>query len=76
MVAEDWASCKIPVLMAQAIDEFVKTDIAKKNGVFSRSDFITRVIVSWFSRFENDFGIFVPRDIIKKGKHEYTKPFD
>jgi len=76
MVAEDWASCKIPLLMAQAIDEFVKTDIAKKNGVFSRSEFVTRVIASWFSKFEKDFGAFVPRDVIRNGKYEFTKPFD
>lgn len=76
MVAIDWASCKIPVLMAQAIDEFVKTDLAKKNGVFSRSDFIIRLVAGWFSRYEKDFGIFVPRDVIRMGKHESMKPFD
>ena len=61
MVNEDYASCRIPVLMAQAIDKFLKSDIAKKNGIVSRNDFVTRVIAAWFSRFEKDFDVFVPR---------------
>lgn len=76
MVSEDWTSVRLPYLMAQAIDQFIKTDIAKKNGVFSRSDFITRVVSAWFSRFEKDFGIFVPRDVLRNGKFESMKPFD
>lgn len=59
MAKEDWVTTKIPVLMVYAIDKFLETDIAKKNGVFSRPDFITRVLATWFSQFENEFGILL-----------------
>jgi hypothetical protein len=46
--------------MVDAIDKFLETDIAKKNGVFSRPDFLARIVAQWFSRFEKEFGLFVP----------------
>jgi hypothetical protein len=55
----DLVSCKIPVLMADAIDQFLKLDIAKQNGVFSQTDFITRVVAQWFAMIERDFDIHV-----------------
>jgi hypothetical protein len=77
MAKEDWVSCKIPVLMAQAIDRIVDLDMAKKNGVFSRSDFLTRVIAYWFSSFEKDFGMFVPREVRRNLKgFDTMKPID
>lgn len=63
--------------MAQAIDKMLELDIAKKNGVFSRTDFVTRVIASWFSQFEKDFGMFVPREARRNLKNFDTmKPID
>jgi hypothetical protein len=77
MVKEDWVSCKIPVLMADAIDHFLDLPVAKKNGVFSRTDFMTRVLASWFSSFEKDFGIFVPREVRRNLKgFDVMKPLD
>lgn len=77
MAKEDWVSIKIPVLMAYAIDKFIDTELSKKNGVFSRPDFITRVIAQWFSIFEKEFGIFVPRDVVRTMKgFDAMKPFD
>ena len=68
MADEDWAQCRIPILMAKAIDQILKTDVIKKNGVTSRSDFVTRIVASWFSEFEKEYGIFVPRNVRKNLK--------
>lgn len=77
MAKEDWISTKLPVLMVEAIDKFLETDIAKKNGVFSRPDFLARIVAQWFSRFEKEFGLFVPRDVLKTLKgYDLMKPFD
>ena len=74
---EDWVSCKIPVLMADAIDHFLKLDVAKKNGIFSRTDFITRVVALWFGSFEKDFGIFLPRSALRNLKgFDVMKPLE
>ena len=54
--------------MVEAIDHFLDTDLAKKNGVFSRNDFITRVLAMWFSHFEKEFGLFVPREVARNLK--------
>jgi hypothetical protein len=56
----DWIGYRIPKLMVQAIDKFLESDVAKKNGVFSRSDFITRVVAAWLANYEKDFQLFIP----------------
>lgn len=65
MAKQDWASCKIPVRMADSIDRVLESDAAKKNGIFSRTDFLTVVVRIWFSRYEKDFGMFVGKDMIR-----------
>jgi hypothetical protein len=67
------------MLMAQAIDRFLESDTAKRNGMFSRSDFVTRVLSQWFAEHEKEFDMFVPRELrTVKGKggkkHESYKP--
>lgn len=65
MADTDWAAVRVPVMMVKVIDLLLQQDIMKKNGVFSRSDFATRVIAEWFSNFEKEFGMFVPKDVMK-----------
>ena len=63
--------------MVEAIDRFLETDIAKKNGVFSRPDFVTRVIATWFYQFEKEFGAFVPREVKRNLKgFDVMKPIE
>jgi cell wall assembly regulator SMI1 len=77
MAREDWISVKIPVLMAESIDRWLASDVAKKNGVFSRPDFLTRLIASYFIHFEKDFGIFVPREVRRNLKgFDVMKPLE
>jgi hypothetical protein len=77
MVENEWLTIRIPILMAQAIDKWLTLDIAKKNGVISRTDFATRVIGQWFAEFEQDFGIFVPREMRRNLKgFDVMKPLD
>jgi len=45
--------------MADAIDQFLKLDIAKQNGIFSQTNFITRVCAQWFDMIKRDFDIDV-----------------
>jgi hypothetical protein len=68
MADEDWAAVRIPILMAKAIDQLLKQDIMKKNGIFSRSDLATRVIGTWFANFEKEFGMFVPSNVARNLK--------
>jgi hypothetical protein len=77
MADEDWAQVRLPILMTKAIDSLLKQEIMKKNGVFSRSDFATRVIAGWFSSFEKEFGIFVPRNVARNLKgYDTMKPLE
>jgi hypothetical protein len=77
MADEDWAQCRIPVLMAKAIDKLLEQDMMKKQGVFSRSQLVTSVMNGWFARFEKEFGVFVPRSVIRNLKDfDVMKPFD
>jgi hypothetical protein len=63
VVRSDWVACKIPQELANAIDEFLHTKEAKLNGIYSRSDFLTRLAVAWFGAVNEKFKLFSP-DII------------
>lgn len=68
MVDTDWGSVRVPILMAEVIDRWLELDIAKKNGIFSRTDFVTHIVREWFIGFEKDFGIFLPKEMRKELK--------
>jgi len=59
----DWTSCRIPVAMAEVIDEFLKSPVAKKSGIFSRSDLVVRIVSNWFGHFHKDFKPFVSAEL-------------
>jgi len=76
MAREDWITIKMPRLMIQALDEFLDTDLAKKNGIFSRADLMVRICSTWFSQFEKEFGLFVPREALRGMKgFNIMKPY-
>jgi hypothetical protein len=58
MARKDWVTVKLPKEMVVAIDRFVTTDIAHRNGIFSRTDFLTRVYSNFLASYERDFAIF------------------
>jgi hypothetical protein len=73
----DWTQIRIPLLMAQTIDCFLETKAAKKNGITSRSDFVIRLVSGWFSQYEKEFDIFVPRSVVRNtDDKDLPKPFD
>jgi hypothetical protein len=74
MADQDWVTVKIPALMAKSIDKFLETDAAKKNGIFSRADFMIRLAAKFLSDYEKEFGMFASRDTIHGGKA--TRPID
>ena len=77
MAKEDWVSCKVHYKMVESIDRFLKTETAKKNGILSRSDFLTAVLRKFFSQYEGEYGVFVTRDSVRNTKEEdVPKPFD
>jgi hypothetical protein len=76
MARIDWITVKLPKEMVAAIDRFVITDIAHKNGIFSRTDFLTRVYSSFLANYERDFTIFGvpgPRSTSELEKEEKEK---
>jgi hypothetical protein len=76
MARKDWITVKLPKEMVEAIDRFVTTDIAHKNGIFSRGDFLTRVYSSFLANYERDFTIFgvpAPRSTSELEREEREK---
>lgn len=65
MAKKDWVSCKVSAGMAKSIDEFLEMDVAKKNGIFSRTDFLMAILRLWFSHYEKDFDFFVSHDVFE-----------
>jgi hypothetical protein len=50
----EFITVKLPRGLIEAVDKFVKTSIAHKNGIFSRSDFFTRAAVPWLKDFDQE----------------------
>lgn len=71
MVAEDWITVKIPRLMALDIDAFLKLEIAKKNALFSRGDFVTGACAKILAQYEKEYGLFRNRE--GKGRSSVMK---
>ena len=65
-MAEDWVTIKIPRLMALDIDKFKDTDVARKNGIFSRGDFVVGACAKILADYEKAYGLFRTRE--SKGK--------
>jgi hypothetical protein len=53
-----WIDVKIPAQIIESIDKFLESELAAKNGLYSRSDLIVRLLVAWFSSVEKDFSLF------------------
>jgi hypothetical protein len=51
----EFITVKLPRRLIEAVDKFVKTSIAHKNGIFSRSDFFSRAAVPWLAAFDKEF---------------------
>jgi hypothetical protein len=79
VIKRKWVDAAIPAEVAEAIDRFLQTEFAAKTGVHSRSDFLTRLCVSWFSTIDRRFSIFDPdnwhlfilRDLKKHIHYQY-----
>jgi hypothetical protein len=57
-IKQNWTDVRIPIKLAESIDEFLKTDSAKKQGIFSRSNFLVRMAISWFAVYDRDYNLF------------------
>jgi hypothetical protein len=44
--------------MVSSIDSFLQTKWAKKNNIFSRTDFLARSASTWLSYFDKEYGLF------------------
>lgn len=44
--------------MVDSIDKFLKTPEAKKNNIFSRTDFLARCAAIWLSEYDKEYKLF------------------
>jgi hypothetical protein len=58
-IKQNWTGIRLPIRLVDSIDEFLRSDVAKKQGIFSRSDFIIRMAISWFAQYDRDYRWFM-----------------
>jgi hypothetical protein len=83
-IKQNWTGIRLPIRLVDSIDEFLRSDIAKKQGIFSRSDFIIRMAISWFAQYDSDYRWFMraPRSPIplpstwKEGPKRFERELD
>jgi hypothetical protein len=83
-IKQNWTGIRLPIRLVDSIDEFLRSDIAKKQGIFSRSDFIIRMAISWFAQYDSDYRWFMraPRSPIpppstwKEGPKRFERTLD
>jgi len=54
----NWTGIRIPMAMAELIDSYVNQESSKRLGIFSRNDFVIRVLNMWFANYEKEFKMF------------------
>lgn len=74
MGERDGVTIKIPFLIAKDLDRWLETEVAKKNGIKSKTDLIVRLLVDFMADYEKEYGLFASRESVKGGKP--TKPLD
>lgn len=61
-----WVTIKLPDLLTDDIDKFLATDDAKRNGLFSRADYVIRLVST--DLYQNK-GV---KDVGLSGKPKYS----
>jgi hypothetical protein len=60
MARQDWTYIQISKQMAEALDQFLKTDIAKKYSVSDKNQLVRYLIIRFLEKYQKEYGLLIP----------------
>jgi hypothetical protein len=69
MARQDWTYIQISKQMAEALDKFLKTDIAKKYSVSDKNQLVRYLIIRFLEKYQKEYGLLIPHKNVKDIKN-------
>ena len=68
MARQDWTYIQISKQMAESLDKFLKTNVAKKYSVSDKNRLIRYLIIRFLERYQKEYGMLVSDEVMDNMK--------
>jgi hypothetical protein len=68
MARQDWTYIQISKQMAESLDKFLKTNVAKKYSLSDKNQLIRYLIIRFLERYQKEYGMLVPDEVMESMK--------
>jgi hypothetical protein len=68
MARQDWTYIQISKQMAESLDKFLKTNVAKKYSMSDKNQLIRYLIIRFLERYQKEYGMLVSDDVMDNMK--------
>ena len=59
MARQDWTYIQISKQMAEALDNFLKSDIAKKYSLSDKNQLVRYLVIRFLEKYQKEYGLLV-----------------
>ena len=68
MARQDWTYIQISKQMAEALDNFLKTDIAKKYSLSDKNQLVRYLVIRFLEKYQKEYGLLVTNQAMENIK--------
>jgi hypothetical protein len=68
MARQDWTYIQISKQMAESLDKFLKTNVAKKYSLSDKNQLIRYLIIRFLERYQKEYGMLVSGEVMESMK--------
>lgn len=68
MARQDWTYIQISKQMAESLDKFLRTTVAKKYSLSDKNQLIRYLIIRFLEQYQKEYGILVPDEVMESMK--------
>jgi hypothetical protein len=64
MARQDWIYIQISKQMGEALDKFLKTNVAKKYSLSNKNQLVRYLIIRFLEKYQKEYGLLVSEEIL------------
>ena len=68
MARQDWTYIQISKQMAEALDNFLKSDIAKKYSLSDKNQLVRYLVIRFLEKYQKEYGLLVTNQAMENIK--------
>lgn len=68
MARQDWTYIQISKQMAESLDKFLKTNVAKKYSLSDKNQLIRYLIIRFLEQYQKEYGMLVSDEVMDSMK--------